>query len=113
MGATRCLINMTLHDMPVQPAIHQHRAFHVDLIAHFKQSQIRAFQRLLHRCHGIGAVFYTHYGQAHAIVSHTLVYSQLVDKRTLQCEIDVISIFLDSYNGSKLFYNSGKHISTF
>jgi len=42
---------------------------------------------------------------------HTLVYTQLIDKRTFQREIDVISIFLNRYNGSKLFYNSGKHIT--
>jgi len=100
---------VSLHDVSVEPAIHQHRALHVHLVAYLEQSQVRALQRLLHGRHGVGAVFYLHNGQADAVMSHALVNAQLVDKRAAQRKIDIVSVFLNGYNGSKLLNNSGKH----
>jgi hypothetical protein len=52
----------------------------------------------------------TNHSEADAVVGDALVNAQLVDERTGQREIDIIAVFLDGYNGSKFFYNSGKHI---
>ena len=40
---------------------------------------------------------------------HTLVDTQFIDKRTTQGEVNIFSVFLDGYNGSKLFYDALKH----
>ena len=35
--------------------------------------------------------------------------TQLVDKRTTQCKVDILPVFFDGYNSSKLFDDSRKH----
>ena len=39
-------------------------------------------------------------------MGNALVYLQFVDKRTGQCEVDILTVFLNGYNGSKFFYNA-------
>ena len=48
------LVDVALHDMPVQSAIHQHRALHIHFVAHLEQSEVAALQSLAHSGHGVG-----------------------------------------------------------
>ena len=50
-------------------------------------------------------------GKTYAVVGYTLIDAQLVNKRAGQREVNIVSVFLDSYNGSKLLNDSGKHNS--
>ena len=54
----------------------------------------------------------SHYRKAYAIVGYALVNAQLVNKRAGQREVNIVSVFLNSYNGSKLLNDSGKHIKS-
>ena len=43
-------------------------------------------------------------------MSHALVDAQFVNERTLQGEINILAVFFNRYNGSKLLNNTRKHI---
>ena len=77
-NATGRLVNMPLHDVAVQAAVHEHRALHVDLVAHGEQSYVGALQSLAHGGDGVGAVLKAHHGEADAVVRHALVNTQLL-----------------------------------
>ena len=82
--ALGCAVNVSLNDMPVEAAVHHHRALHVHLVARLQHTEITAIERLFHRGHCIYSVFNLHHSQAHAVVSHALVNLQLVGKRAAQ-----------------------------
>ena len=42
-------------------------------------------------------------------MSHALVDLQFVDERAFQRKINILAVFLNCYNGSKLFNNPRKH----
>ena len=108
--AVRRMVHMSLHDVTVQPAVHQHRAFHVHAVAYLEQSQVRALQRLLHCRDGIGVVDETNHRQAYAVVGYALVYFQLVDKRTGEREIYVLAVLPDVNYLCHFFYYAAEHI---
>ena len=92
---------MTLYDMTVQSAVHQHRALYVHLVAYLKQTEVSTIQRLLHGGHYILVALDAHHRQTNAVMGHALVDLQLIDKRAGQREIYILPVFLDRYNGSK------------
>ena len=69
---------MSLHDMTVQSAVHQHRALYVHTVAHLQLAEVRAVEGLLHRRHGVAVAVDSHHREANAVVRHALVYLQLV-----------------------------------
>ncbi len=103
------LVDVALHDVPVQAAVHLHGALHVDLIAHAKQAEVAAFERLAHGGDGIGVSFFAHHGEADAVVSHTLVDAEFLGKRATEGEVDVVLVVFDSHYSRHRFYYSGKH----
>ena len=107
--ATSSLIDVALHDVAVQAAVHLHRPLHVHLVAHVEQAEVRAFERLLHCGHDVVAVGDAYHRQAYAVVGHALVNLQFVGERAVQGEVYILLVFLDGNNGCKLFDDSGKH----
>ena len=100
------LIDMALHDVPVQASAHLHGAFHVHLIADLKQSEIRALQRLAHGGDGVGVVLDAYDGEAHTVVRDTLIYFQLIRKGAAQGEMQVVLLALDGHDGGGCFNDS-------
>lgn len=80
--ALRCTVHMSLYDVAVQTAVHEHGTFYIDFISNIKMAYITAFQRLAHGGYGIGAVLPADNGQTHAVVCHALVYTQFLNKGT-------------------------------
>ena len=74
------LVNVSLHDMSVKAAIHQHRAFHIHLIAHFQEAEVAALQCLSHSGDSIGVTLKAYYGEADTVVGYALVDAQLLDE---------------------------------
>ena len=74
---------MSLNDVSVESAIHQHRALHVHLVAHLQQTEVRTVECLLHRGDDVGRglklTYNTNCGddlnprQADAVMGDTLV----------------------------------------
>jgi hypothetical protein len=54
-------------------------------------------------------IFNANNGEAHTIMCYTLVYFQFLSEGAGQSKVNIVSIFVNGYNGSKLFYDSGKH----
>ena len=97
---------MSLHNMTVQPPVHHHAAFQIHERARFQKSQVGTFQGFAHsRCSECISIF-TDHGQANAIVGHTLVYFQFIDKRTFHRDMNIVLIMLDRHDLSCFFYNS-------
>ena len=97
---------MALNDVPIQSSVHQHATLDIHLVAHLQQAEVGTLQGFTHGGDDIGAVLNADNCQTHAIVCHTLVNAQLVDKRAAQRKVNIVSVFSDSYDGSKLFYNT-------
>ena len=111
-----CLIHMSLNNVSVQAAVHQHGTFHVHLVAHLEQAEVAAFQRLTHGCDGVGrdppTPFRgrkTHDSEANAIVSNALVDAQLLYKWAGQGQVDVVLLVFYGNNACHTFYDTGKH----
>ena len=77
-NATGRLVDMPLHYVAVQAAVHEHGTLHIDLVAHGEQTYIGALQSLAHGGDGVGAVLKAHHGEADAVVRHALVNTQLL-----------------------------------
>ena len=97
---------MTLHDVAIQAAVHLHGTLYVDFIAHTELTQVAALQRLAHGRHGILSVPDAHHGEAHPIVGHALVDSQLVHETALQGEMHVVQLMLNGRYHSRFFYDT-------
>jgi hypothetical protein len=54
-----------------------------------------------------------YYGETYTVVGYALVDAQFINKRAGQRKVDIVTVFLNGYNGSKLLYDSGKHNSQF
>ena len=67
-----------LYDMPVQTAVHQHATLQVHLIAHFQVPEVRTFQGLLDSGNRIRIFRHAYHRKANAVVSHALIYFQLI-----------------------------------
>ena len=78
IGADGGAVNMPLHNVSVQPAVHEHGALHVHLVTHLKQAEIGAVERLSHGGYGIVVALNPHYSQTHSVVRHALVNGQFV-----------------------------------
>ena len=109
--ASSSFIDMSLYDMAVQPAVHQHRALNIDLVVYLEKSKVGAVKCFFHCSNGIGSVFYLDHSKAYTVVGDTLVDAQFIDKRAAQNKINIVSVFMNSYNGSKFLNNTGKHRS--
>ena len=66
--ASSGLVHMSLHDMPVQTAVHHHATFYIHLVTYLQQPEIGTFQSLFHGSHGIGIISKINYCQTHPIV---------------------------------------------
>ena len=97
---------MALYDVAVQPAVHQHGAFHIYLVAYLQQSQVGAVECFLHGGDSVVGTVDAHDGEAYTIVGYALVNAQFVDKRTGERKVDIVSVLTNSYYGSKFFNNA-------
>ena len=52
-----------------------------------------------------------YYGETYTVVGYALVDAQFINKRAGQRKVDIVTVFFNGYNGSKLLYDSGKHIA--
>ena len=93
---------MSLNDVAVEPAVHEHRPLDVHLVAHAEQTQVRTQQRLLHGRHHIAVAVDADHGEAHAVMSHTLVDGELARKGTGERKVNVFPVVTDGHNGGKL-----------
>ena len=100
------LIHVTLHDVSVQTTAHQHRAFYIDIIAHFQQVKVRQPQRLLHCGDRIEITLDLHHRQAHTVVRDGLIYTQRFPERVAKREVFIRLLGLNLYDLSHGFYNS-------
>ena len=105
-NALSSLIDMPLHDVAIQAAVHLHGTLYVDFIAHTELTQVAALQRLAHGRHGILSVPDAHHGEAHPIVGHALVDAQLVHETALQGEMHVVQLMLNGRYHSRFFYDT-------
>ena len=112
-NALRSLIDMSLHDVAIQSAVHLHGTLYVDFIAHTELTQVAALQRLAHGRHGILSVPDAHHGEAHAVVRHALVDGEFIAKGAFQCKMLVVFICFDGDHGGHRLYNAGKHVGDF
>ena len=65
---------MSLHNVTIQAAVHEHTALHINLVAHFEQTQITTVKCFLYGSYSVGAVTrQLNHCEAHTIVRHTLV----------------------------------------
>ena len=106
LGTDGGLVDVPLHDMSVQPSVHQHATLQVHLIPYFQTTQIRAFQRLLDSGHRIGIVRHAHYRQAHAVMRHALIYFQLIHERAPHRQVEISFIRLKGHHLGRFLYYS-------
>ena len=107
--AACCLVDVSLHDVAVEPAVHEHGSLHVDLVAHLQQAEVGAVEGFLHGSDDVVRALDGNDGEAHTIVGDTLVNLQFVDKGACERKIDIPAVFPDGYDGSKFFDDSRKH----
>ena len=100
---------MSLNNVAVQAAVHQHRTLDVDAISRFQQAKIGAIERFFHCRYRVGVAIKAHNRKANAVVSDALVDLKFVGKRAFQRKVDVFFIFPDGYKCSHFFYNTTKH----
>ena len=103
------LVNVSLHDVPVQASVHQHRALHVHFVAHPEQPEVAALQCLAHGGYGVGVVLEADNGQADAIVSNALVDAQLLDEGAGKGQVDVVLLVLYGNHACHAFNDTGEH----
>ncbi len=111
-GNANCsLVNVSLHDMAVKSAVHQHRALHVHFVAHLEQSEVAALQSLAHSGDGICVAFEAHDCQANAVVGDALVDAKFLNEGTGEGQMYIILFMLDGDHSRHTFNYSGKHMS--
>ena len=99
------LVHMTLHDVSVKAAVHEHTALHVHLIAYFEQPEVAAVERLLNGGDSVGAVAWEfHHCEAHTVVRYALIYFQLIHKAALERDVEITFFFLECHHAGSLFY---------
>ena len=109
LRANRRLIDVSLYDVAIQTAIHQHATLQIHLVAHLQLSQVRTIQRLLHSRNRIGICCLTYHRQANAIVRHALINLQLIHERATHRQMQITLIRLQCHHLSGLFHDSREH----
>ena len=99
-------IHMTLHNMPIQPPVHNHTTLHINQIPNTQQPQITPPQSLLNRRNLILLTLNPHHRQAHPIMSHTLIHPQLTTKRTPQPQGHIRPLTTHTRHTSRILNNT-------
>ncbi len=73
VGTNRGGIHMSLYNMAIQPAIHNHTPFNIDLSPGQPLAQVRFVEGFRDRCHKVPARLQRFYGKANPAMTHTLV----------------------------------------
>ena len=106
---------MTLHDVPVEAAVHAHRSLHVHLRPHLPGAEVGLQHCLVHG--GDDVLFpllvHLHHRQAAAVVRHALVDSQFITEGHFEGEVVVGILFLYLDDLGRRFNDAGKHDSFF
>ena len=66
-------VDMSLDDVTVEAAVHDHTSFEVDEVAGLPGAQIGLFECLLDGCDAVEVVFYFFHGEADAVVGEALI----------------------------------------
>ena len=86
---------MTLHNVPIESAVHGHRAFYIDFVTHLEQPQVGAVKGFFHGSDSVAVALHRHHGEAHAVMRNTLVYLQLVGKGARKREMHIVLVVDD------------------
>ena len=86
---------MTLHNVPVESAVHGHRAFYIDFVTHLEQPQVGAVKGFFHGSDSVAVALHRHHSEAHAVMRNTLVYLQLVGKGARKREMHIVLVVDD------------------
>ena len=106
VGADGRLVDVTLHDVAVQAAVHQHTALHVHAVANVQVSEVGALQCLAHGGNGIGVVRPTDDGQADTVVGDALIDLQFIHEGATQRQVQVALVLFQRNDGCGFFYDS-------
>jgi hypothetical protein len=102
-------IYMSLNNVAIQSAIHEHAALQIDLCAYLPRTQIRFLKRFLNGGNGIVRSFDLHDRQAASVVGNTLIDLQFMRERGFDRKMLVCTFGLNGFNNPNLFNDSGKH----
>ena len=72
------LVHVSLYDVAVQPAVHEHRPFDVHAVSYLKQPEVGPFEGFFHGSHRIGVVLDAYDGEADTVMGNTLVDFQFI-----------------------------------
>src|ERR1043166_1333567 len=100
---------MSLHDMPVEPAICRHTAFQIHQVTSLQFSEIRSSQCFVNGCYPVLIFFYFHHSKTNAIMGNALIYMQFGSNGRREKEMHVVSIGNYFFHPTHAFYDSCKH----
>ena len=105
------LVDVPLHDVPVEAAVHAHAAFEVDLVTDLPRAEVGLQHGLVHGGHHVLPLppIDTHHREAAAVVGHALVDAELVGEIRLYGEVEVGPVLLYPDDFTCLFYDSCEH----
>jgi hypothetical protein len=66
-------VDMSLDDMAVEPAVHDHTSFEVDEVAGLPGAQIGLYEGFFDGCDAVEVVFYFFHGKAYAAMGEALI----------------------------------------
>ena len=104
--ADRRLVDVPLHDVPVEQGIGFHRPFEVDQIAFAQQPEVAPVERLLHGRHGVGVLRDVHNCQTYAVMCYALVDFQLLAEIRPEREILVLTVRADRNHFRRTFHDA-------
>ena len=113
IGADGSLVHMPIHQMAIQPSIHQHASLEVDRVTDLYNSQVCFQQGFFDGCNGIKLFFDAIHSEADAVVGNTLVYLQLLNKGSMNMEFQVGMQVFNMLDYPYGFDDSCEHIVLF
>jgi hypothetical protein len=102
-------VDVTLDDMAVEPAIHDHAAFEVDEDAGLPGIEVGLLEGLFDGGHAVGVIFYFLDSEAGAVMGDALVDLQFRGEGGLDPESPVAARGFDGSYRAEGFDNSGEH----
>jgi hypothetical protein len=102
-------VDVSLDDVSVEAAIHDHASFQVDEVASLPVAEICFFKCLFDGCDAVEVILYFFNGKTGAIVGNALVYLERGDERGFNPKCLVGAVNLNGVYFSERFDNSGKH----
>ena len=109
IGAASSGVDMPLHDMAVQAAVHLHGSFQVDNRARLPVLEIGALERFIDRSDGMGFPILSNDGQAHAVVCQALIDLKQIGDGGGDGEVQVGPFFFNMSDRTEGLYDTCKH----